>query len=383
MKNSSHNPIIVLTDKVSGALNNGSEIMASAVLRALGQWFQLEIIVRTKEEVPDDFPAQVITFDEDSDDLGEALSAILQKYESDFGIIYNLGGTVYSSKLAAMLSHIAPQLVVINHFQLVLPVYAQYAGYSQVEANEIGLHARYLAERAHCNIFVSSSELNLAHRLGWNIWGLNNIVIPNPFIPVEPAPFEEKDPNRWNFFAAGRFSDFAKGSDLLFRAFRRYYQENPTAHLFIACDEARFLDLLNDLPTSAWSYLGWLSRAKLLAHLRAADIAIVPSRYEPFGMIAVEAMAMGTPVIAMATGGLAEIIHHEETGWLSDPKEGSQGLLKVLREATTNKEHLGKISSNAIDEVQRLYKLEGIVKQIKKVLDNAFALASLNMHRVS
>ncbi|HET9183289.1 MAG TPA: glycosyltransferase family 4 protein [Candidatus Angelobacter sp.] len=62
--------------------------------------------------------------------------------------------------------------------------------------------------------------------------------------------------------------------------------------------------------------LGKLPRPKLAALYKAADLALVPSLYEPFGYAAIEAMAAGVPVIATATGGLAEIVDHEQTGLL-------------------------------------------------------------------
>lgn len=52
-----------------------------------------------------------------------------------------------------------------------------------------------------------------------------------------------------------------------------------------------------------------------------ADIALVPSRVEPFGMVAVEAMAVGRPVVASRVGGLSEIVSHDETGLLCQPDD--------------------------------------------------------------
>lgn len=62
--------------------------------------------------------------------------------------------------------------------------------------------------------------------------------------------------------------------------------------------------------------LGKIPRRQLAMLYQVADIAVVPSIYEPFGYAAAEAMAAGVPVIASNTGGLAEIITHGETGLL-------------------------------------------------------------------
>jgi alpha-maltose-1-phosphate synthase len=62
--------------------------------------------------------------------------------------------------------------------------------------------------------------------------------------------------------------------------------------------------------------LGKIPRNQLAALYQVADIALVPSVYEPFGYASIEAMAAGVPVIASDVGGLAEIISHGQTGLL-------------------------------------------------------------------
>jgi starch synthase len=63
-------------------------------------------------------------------------------------------------------------------------------------------------------------------------------------------------------------------------------------------------------------FLGRLPRKQLALLYHAVDISVVPSVYEPFGYAAVESMAAGVPTVASNTGGLAEIIEHEQTGLL-------------------------------------------------------------------
>jgi glycosyltransferase involved in cell wall biosynthesis len=68
------------------------------------------------------------------------------------------------------------------------------------------------------------------------------------------------------------------------------------------------------------SFCGGLSRDILPAYYAAADVCVVPSHYEPLGLVALEAMACGTPVIASSVGGLKYTVVPEETGLLAPPK---------------------------------------------------------------
>ncbi|MCL4466678.1 MAG: glycosyltransferase family 4 protein [Chloroflexi bacterium] len=68
--------------------------------------------------------------------------------------------------------------------------------------------------------------------------------------------------------------------------------------------------------------------------LRLADVAVFPSLYEPFGIVALEAMAAKAPVVATSVGGLAEVVRHNETGltvYPDDPKSLAWGIQQALQ----------------------------------------------------
>ena len=65
---------------------------------------------------------------------------------------------------------------------------------------------------------------------------------------------------------------------------------------------------------------GMLSREETIALYSQAAVFCCPSIYEPFGIINLEAMACGTPVVASAVGGIKEVVVHGETGYLVDPE---------------------------------------------------------------
>jgi glycogen(starch) synthase len=62
------------------------------------------------------------------------------------------------------------------------------------------------------------------------------------------------------------------------------------------------------------SFLGWIGDDVLHSLYRIADLCVVPSIYEPFGLVALEAMASGCPCIVADTGGLREVVPHDEVG---------------------------------------------------------------------
>jgi glycosyltransferase involved in cell wall biosynthesis len=97
---------------------------------------------------------------------------------------------------------------------------------------------------------------------------------------------------------------------VLLEAMARVRIERPDARLVVA-GRGHYLPELESLAhhfglDDVTSFLGWVSEADLRALVAAADVAVAPSLYEPFGLVALEAAALGTPVIVSRTGGLAE-----------------------------------------------------------------------------
>jgi len=82
-------------------------------------------------------------------------------------------------------------------------------------------------------------------------------------------------------------------------------------------------------------FTGFMANRSLHQLYRCADVAVFPSLYEPFGIVALEGMAAGAAVVTSDAGGLAEVVKHDETGTLSyagNPESLAWAILNVLRD---------------------------------------------------
>lgn len=91
-------------------------------------------------------------------------------------------------------------------------------------------------------------------------------------------------------------------------------------------------------------FLGWVT--DMPAFYSACDIVCIPSRAEPFGRTAIEAFAVGTPVVATAVGGLQDIVTDGETGWLVSYGD-REALRRAVRKALDWPDVRQKMSANA------------------------------------
>ena len=88
-------------------------------------------------------------------------------------------------------------------------------------------------------------------------------------------------------------------------------------------------------------FTGFMANRALFQLYKVADVAVFPSLYEPFGIVALEGMAAETPVVASDAGGLREIVIHDQTGtssYAGDPQSLAWAVIKVLKDEERAKE---------------------------------------------
>jgi len=129
-----------------------------------------------------------------------------------------------------------------------------------------------------------------------------------------------------------------KGGDLLLEAFTKVRQSIPTARLTIIGPK-----LPMRLPAGA-EWLGFLDRtapadaAKIQEAFESATVFTLPARHEPFGLVVLEAMYAGLPVVATRIGALKEMVDEGVTGYLVTPSSATEladALLAVLNNPDT------------------------------------------------
>ena len=80
-------------------------------------------------------------------------------------------------------------------------------------------------------------------------------------------------------------------------------------------------------------FTGFVEEENLLKLQKCADVSVVPSLFEPFGIVALEAMAAKSPIVVSDTGGLSEIVDHDQTGIKAYPNNSDSlawGITKIL-----------------------------------------------------
>jgi glycosyltransferase involved in cell wall biosynthesis len=115
-------------------------------------------------------------------------------------------------------------------------------------------------------------------------------------------------------------------------------------------------------------FQGFVDEQSLLKLQKTADVSVVPSLFEPFGIVALEAMAAQSPVVVSDTGGLSEIVEHDVSGvkvYPNNPDSLAWGITKILQDPAYG----NKLRENAYRKVQEKYDWEKIALQTKKIYE--------------
>jgi D-inositol-3-phosphate glycosyltransferase len=116
------------------------------------------------------------------------------------------------------------------------------------------------------------------------------------------------------------------------------------------------------------AFLGKKSQDTLPYYYSAAEAVVVPSHYESFGMVALEALACGAPVVASEVGGLAYLIQDGVTGF-TVPSDDPAALAEKLTVLLENREMREQMCNNAVEFVQN-YSWRRIASRIAELYES-------------
>lgn len=185
------------------------------------------------------------------------------------------------------------------------------------------------------------------------------------------------DSNAKIVFYIGRF-DERKGIETLVRAVSHsHWRNDDRLHLIIGggsrpgksdgIERERIENIATELGiASKTQFPGRISDDDLTLYYAAADICVVPSHYEPFGLVAIEAMASGTPVIASDVGGLQFTVVSEETGLLAPPKD-IEAFSRAIDRVLDNPQWREQLGKNARRRVEEKFSWGGVASQLSSL----------------
>lgn len=133
----------------------------------------------------------------------------------------------------------------------------------------------------------------------------------------------------------------------------------------------RLQDLARDLEVEhVIDFVGRVDQEDLPLYYNAADVCVLPSYYESFGLAALESMACGTPVVATRVGGLSTVVHHGHTGYLKSWRcpEAFANSLEMIISSEGLQDSMGKAARRRAEEMSWERVAAGITDIYQSVL---------------
>lgn len=220
--------------------------------------------------------------------------------------------------------------------------------------------------RNHIDRYIALTDFSRSVLLKAGLPAAKVAVKPN-FLRDAPAATPEL--GAYAFFA-GRLSP-EKGIRTLVAA---WVDHNPGIPLQIAGDgpDAGIVrDAVAKCPGIRW--LGRLSKAETARVMAGAAFVVVPSVWqEPFGLVVIEALSLGKPVIASNLGSFPALVTPGRTGWLFSAGSPA-ALANTVRDALRDPVHLAQVGHNARAEFDAHYSAEANYEQLLAIYEAALA----------
>lgn len=214
---------------------------------------------------------------------------------------------------------------------------------------------------------------------------VNSFELPSEKVHLVPNGV---DPDRWQAAANGPASEreplvvawgriqYEKGFQVLARAMSELRHRVPGIRCVIAGRGSYLPELQTQIDMEGVSDLvtlaGFVPDDDLHDLLRRASCVVIPSLYEPFGIVALEGMAAGAPTIVARTGGLAEIVSGTDAGMLFEPGNHHE-LADRIAEVIADPAAADRLRHTAADLLRNTYTWDAIADETVEVYRAAMA----------
>ena len=162
-----------------------------------------------------------------------------------------------------------------------------------------------------------------------------------------------------------------KGLLTLIRTMPELVNHHPNVRLLVVSRHGtKLLPLAHALHVEeAITFLGFISDEHRDSLYQIVDAVIIPSLYEPFGLVALEAMALGCPVIASNVGGLGEVIQHRHNG-LSILPNSPESIIEAVNQLFNNPAVTQQRRLNALHDIDTHYRWDKIAAQTANLYES-------------
>lgn len=245
----------------------------------------------------------------------------------------------------------------------------------QLEINEIEKNLALEAERVICcSDYMEKEVIELFEVDNDIIRVIPNGVDPDIFVSLpEDTPFNISPTDKVVVFMGRLVPE--KGVRQLISSFPQVLANVPEAQLYIAGkgpQKPELEKLVSKLDIGDNVHFTGFIREKERNYVyNQAKVAIFPSLYEPFGIVALEAMTTNTPVIVGNVGGLAEIVDHRVNGIKVDANN-KEDLANAIIELLCEQELADSLIKNASEMVSSVYSWDAIAQSTIKVYQEAY-----------
>jgi glycosyltransferase involved in cell wall biosynthesis len=333
--------VTMLTNTVECLRRNGDEVLIFAPSGGPAELFGAEVVGMPSIACPL-YPELRLALPRTS------MREKLERFQPDVmhlfePVLLGVGGIYYSSEL---------RIPLVTSYHTNLPAYLGYYGLRLIEKLTWSL-MRVRHHRANLNLCTSRAMMEDLQAHGIDHLALWERAVDASRFRPGMASGEMRSrlsgghPDAPLLLYTGRLSaekDVARLKEL--------FSTIPGMRLAIVGDGPLRGDLERQFAGTATVFTGYLRGDELASAYASADLFVLPSRTETLGLVLLEAMAAGCPVVACRAGGVPDAVEHGVTGFLFDP-DRSDSFAETVKRAWNSTGQLEAIRRNAREDVER------------------------------